>query len=54
MYGIELEMGDPDSARFEDRSERGGGDSLAEGRNDATGDENVFDHGDGCSGKARL
>jgi hypothetical protein len=42
--GIELEEGDFQTARFEDRGEGGGGDALAEGRNYAAGDENIFGH----------
>ena len=42
--GIELDEGDFEAARFEDRSERGGGDALAEGGHHATGNEDVFRH----------
>ncbi|KAF1061152.1 MAG: hypothetical protein GAK39_05880 [Variovorax sp.] len=42
--GIELDEGDFEAARFEDRGQRGGGDSLAEGRHHTTGDEDKFGH----------
>ncbi|CKT31595.1 Uncharacterised protein [Mycobacterium tuberculosis] len=56
---IELDEGDLEAARFEDRGERGGGDSLAKGRYDTTGDEDKFGHASSglCnpgSGKLRL
>jgi hypothetical protein len=41
---IELDEGDLDLARFEDRGEGGGGDALAQGRNHATGHEDVLGH----------
>ena len=37
--GIELDEGDGEAARFEDGGERGGGDSLAQGRHHTAGDE---------------
>ncbi len=42
--GIELEEGDFKTARFEDRGEGSGGNTLAEGRYYAAGDENIFGH----------
>jgi hypothetical protein len=42
--GIELDQGDFQTPRFEDRGEGGGRDSLSKGRHDATGDEHVFSH----------
>ncbi|WP_240201912.1 hypothetical protein, partial [Burkholderia sp. LMG 13014] len=42
--GIEFEEGDFQTARFEDRGEGSGGNTLAKGRNYAAGDENIFGH----------
>jgi hypothetical protein len=42
--GVELEVGDLDAARFEDRPEGCGGDALAQTGHDTAGDENVFGH----------
>ena len=42
--GVELDEGDAQAVRLEERAERGGGDSLAERRNDATRDEDVSWH----------
>ena len=42
--GIELEEGDFEAARFEDRGEGSGGNTLAEGRHYAAGDEYIFGH----------
>ena len=42
--GIELDEGDFEAARFEDRGEGGGGDPLAQGGDHATGNEHVFRH----------
>ena len=42
--GVQLDEGDFEAARFEDRGERGGGDPLAEGGDHATGNEHVFRH----------
>ena len=42
--GIELEHGDFEAARFEDRGERSGGNALAKGGHYAAGDENIFGH----------
>jgi hypothetical protein len=57
--GVELDEGDCQAPRFQDRSERGGGDSLAQGRHHTAGDEDKFGHvGGSCNaqgaGKARL
>ena len=41
---IELEQGDFEAARFEDRSERGGGDPFAKGGHNAAGDEYKLGH----------
>ena len=46
--GIELQKGDFEAARFEDRSERGGGNSLAQGRDDAASDEHKLGHCEWC------
>jgi nucleotide-binding universal stress UspA family protein len=37
--GVQLEMGDLEAARFEDRAQRSGGDALAQGGHNATGNE---------------
>ena len=42
--GIELEEGDFEAARFEDRGEGSGGNTFAKGRNYAAGDEYIFGH----------
>ncbi len=42
--GIELEEGDFEAARFEDRGEGSGGDTFAKGGHHAAGDENIFGH----------
>ena len=42
---IELDDGDFEAARFEDRGEGGGGDALAQRGNDAAGDEDELGHG---------
>src|SRR5690606_31737256 len=41
---VELEQGDPDAARLEQRGDRRGGDALAERGHHATGDEYEFGH----------
>ena len=41
---VELDHGDVEAARFEDRGEGGGGDALAQGGHDAAGDEYKFGH----------
>jgi hypothetical protein len=41
---VQLDEGDFEAARFEDRGERGGGDPLAKGGDHATGNEHVFRH----------
>jgi hypothetical protein len=42
--GVELEMGDFDTARFEDRAQTCSGDTFAQTGHDTTGNENVFSH----------
>src|SRR4029077_2033260 len=42
--GIELDQGDFEAARLEDRGEGGGCDPLAQRGHDATGNEHVFGH----------
>jgi hypothetical protein len=42
--GIELDVGDPDAARFEDRGERGGGYALPQTGDDTAGYKNVLRH----------
>ena len=49
--GIKLEVGDGDSAGFENRTQRGSGNSLTQGRNHAASDEDVFGHDDIAAGK---
>ena len=42
--GVELLQGDAQPSRLEQATQRRSGDALAEGRADATGDEDVFGH----------
>jgi hypothetical protein len=50
--GIELEMGDLDAARFENRAQAGGGDALAQAGHDTARDENVFSHENAGAGNS--
>src|SRR5690606_38028275 len=52
--GVELHHGDPQAAGFQDGSQRGGGDALAERGHDATGDEDETGHGDAGSLENRI
>jgi hypothetical protein len=47
-------MGNFDAAGFEDRTQRRGSNAFAEGGHNAACNEDVFGHGDICSGKAEL
>ncbi len=50
--GIELEMGDLDAARFENRPQAGGSDALAQTGHDTARDENVFSHENAGAGNS--
>src|SRR5690606_2413068 len=49
--GIELEQGDLEAARFEDRGEGRGGDPFAQGGHHTAGDKYVFGHRNGRPGR---
>lgn len=55
---VQLEHGDFEAARFEDRGEGGGGYPFTKGRHNATGDEDIFGHcgsvPNGTCGKLKL
>ena len=41
---VKFDQGDSEAPRFQNRGERGGGDSLAQGRHYTAGDEDKFGH----------